>query len=106
MKNIKITQINESIKNGWVVKADTKRFGEDQIMFEGNYEECWRYIKQIADLAGWISVSVIVNGKRDNVSLWRISVIYDLEDRIFPEFHFPNHIIPSDVEKLHELIDC
>jgi len=105
MKNIKITQINDSIKNGWVVKADTKRFGEDQIMFEGGYEECWKYIKHIADLASWISVSVIVNGKRDDVSLWRISVIYDLED-IFPKFYFPNHINPIDVEKLHELIDC
>ena len=106
MKNIQIVQIRPEINNGWVVKADTERFGENQIMFEGGYEECWNYIKQIADLAGWISVSVIVNGKRDDVSLWRISVIYDLEDRVFPEFHFPNHINPSDIERLHELIDC
>lgn len=106
MKNIQIVQTRPEITNGWVVKADTKRFGENEIMFEGSYEECWKYIKQIADLVNWISVSVIVNGKRDDVSLWRISVIYDLEDRIFPEFHFPNHINPSEVERLHELIDC
>lgn len=89
MKNITINQINPDIKNGWAVKADTKHFGENQIMFEGAYEECWKYIKQIADIAGWISASVIVNGKRNDTDLWRISVIYDLTD-LFPKFYFPN----------------
>lgn len=105
MKNIQIIQTRPEIFNGWVVKADTKRFGENAVMFEGSYEECWKYIKGIADMIGWKSVSVIVNGKRDKVNLWRVSVIYDLED-IFPKFFFPNFIHVSDIEKLHELIDC
>lgn len=105
MKNIQIVQTRPEIINGWVVKADTKRFGEAEIMFEGSYEECWKYIKRIAEFAGWISVSVIVNGERDGVTLWRISVIYDLED-IFPKFFFPNFILSTDIERLHELIDC
>ena len=36
MKNFKINQVNPEIKNGWTVQADTKRFGENQIMFEGS----------------------------------------------------------------------
>lgn len=105
MKNIQIVQTRPEINNGWVVKADTKRFGENETMFEGSYEECWKYIKGIADMTGRKSVSVIVNGERDGVHLWRISVIYDLED-IFPKFCFPNFFLSTDIEQLHELIDC
>ena len=43
MKNIRLIRTND-IKNGWVVKADTKRFGKDEIMFEGSYDECFKYL--------------------------------------------------------------
>ena len=46
MKNIKINQVNANIQNGWVVNADTKRFGTDAIMFEGNFDECMEYIQE------------------------------------------------------------
>lgn len=41
MDNINIAMIRP---NYWVVKADTKRFGTQAIMFEGTYDECVRYL--------------------------------------------------------------
>ena len=43
MTNVRILQERPEIKNGWVVRADSKRFGKDAIMFEGSYDECIRY---------------------------------------------------------------
>ena len=44
MENIRLIRTRNDIKNGWVVKADTKRFGKDEIMFEGSYDECFKYL--------------------------------------------------------------
>ena len=43
MKNINIIQVNGEY---WVVRADTKRFGKQEIMFEGTYDECFAYAMQ------------------------------------------------------------
>ena len=43
MTNVRILQTRRNIKNGWVVMADSKRFGKDAIMFEGSYDDCVRY---------------------------------------------------------------
>lgn len=44
MKNVRIIKVNAA---RWVVKADTKRFGRQQIMFEGiSRRECVAYIKR------------------------------------------------------------
>ncbi len=44
MENIKIEVIRD---NYIVVKATTKRFGKNEIMFEGNtFNQCFKYIKR------------------------------------------------------------
>lgn len=43
MTNVRIFRVRDDIKNGWVVIADTKRFGKDAVMFEGSYDDCIRY---------------------------------------------------------------
>lgn len=44
MENIKI---KHDKRNYWYVVADTKRFGEQEILFEGiNAEECLNYIRK------------------------------------------------------------
>lgn len=48
MENIRLVQTRRDILNGWVVIADTKRFGKDAILFEGSYEQCGKWLdKQI-----------------------------------------------------------
>lgn len=47
MNNIQIIQTRPEIINGWVVKADTERFGENEIMFEGSYDQCANYVAHI-----------------------------------------------------------
>lgn len=43
MKNIKIERVR---KGYWIVKADTERFGIQEIMFEGiRREECRDYVR-------------------------------------------------------------
>ena len=44
MRNIEIEVLRE---NYIVVRADTERFGENEVMFEGNtFEQCFDYIKR------------------------------------------------------------
>ena len=44
MKNIKIERIRRGY---WIVKADTKRFGIQEIMFEGhNRDLCRDYVRR------------------------------------------------------------
>lgn len=44
MKNIRIEVMRD---NYITVTADTKRFGENEVMFEGNtFEQCFEYIKR------------------------------------------------------------
>ena len=51
MKNIKVVVLD---KDYIVVKADTERFGDDEIMYEGNtFKECFEYITRET---GWKSL--------------------------------------------------
>lgn len=44
MKNIRIEYVRE---NYIVVKADTERFGKNEVMFEGNtFNQCFEYCKR------------------------------------------------------------
>ena len=44
MKNITVEVVGD---NYIVVKADTKRFGKNEVMFEGNtFDQCFEYIKR------------------------------------------------------------
>ena len=45
MKNFRI----EALRNNYmVVKADSERFGKQEIMFEGNtFNQCFEYIKRV-----------------------------------------------------------
>ena len=36
MTNVTIIREREDIENGWVLRADTKRFGKNEIMCEGS----------------------------------------------------------------------
>lgn len=104
MKNFKINQVNSEIKNGWTVRADTKRFGENQIMFEGSYEECWEYIERMA-YTDRDHVTVIVSGKRNGIEAQRLTVRkYNDGFTHYPQFEFPNFILPTDIEKLNQFI--
>lgn len=47
LTNIKIHQERPDIKNGWVVRADSKRFGKNEIMCEGSYDDCIRYWERL-----------------------------------------------------------
>lgn len=47
MKNVRIKRTRTDIVNGWVVIADTKRFGKNEILFEGSYKECWQYVSRM-----------------------------------------------------------
>lgn len=102
MKNFKIVQTRPEIKNGWVVKADSKRFGEDAIMFEGNYSECWDYIQRVAFINGRDRVSVKVFGERNDVELQGVTVVkYNDGFEHYPQYEFPYFNLPSDIEKLN-----
>lgn len=104
MMNFRIEQINKGIRNGWVVKADTKRFGENQIMFDGSYEECWEYIERMA-YTGRDHVTVTVTGSRNGINVQRLTVRkYNDGFTHYPQFEFPNYILPDDIEKLNRFI--
>ena len=46
MTNVTIIRERPEIENGWVLRADTKRFGKNEIMCEGSYDDCIRYWKR------------------------------------------------------------
>lgn len=62
MENIKILQERKDIENGWVVRADTERFGKNEIMFEGSYDECNRYVNRLFSDPRVESVTTYING--------------------------------------------
>ena len=45
MKNVTIEKVNNGFIEYYCVVADTKRFGEGEVMFQGRLEECKKYIK-------------------------------------------------------------
>ena len=45
MKNINLIQV-EPNRDHWIVKADTKRFGAQAVMFEGDFDTAIGYIGQ------------------------------------------------------------
>ena len=45
MKNINLIQV-ESNRDHWIVKADTRRFGVQAVMFEGDYDTAIGFIGQ------------------------------------------------------------
>ena len=48
MKNIKIIRVR---KGYWIVKADTKRFGKQEILFEGiRRPECRAFVKKYKNI--------------------------------------------------------
>ena len=68
MNNILLIQTRPEIVNGWVVKADTKRFGENEIMFEGSYDECYAYIARVEfKLLKKSKFTVYITGEKDGV---------------------------------------
>jgi hypothetical protein len=66
MQNIRIEVLRD---NYIVVKADTLRFGNNEIMFEGNtFDDCFEYIKKslnksILSLTGQIVDGIYVDRK-------------------------------------------
>ena len=46
MTNVTIIREREDIENGWVLRADTERFGKNEIMCEGSYDDCLKYWKR------------------------------------------------------------
>lgn len=60
MKNIRIKEIRE---NYYVVVADTERFGEQEVLFEGiSFEECAAWIKE--------------NTKAQKKALWAVKISF------------------------------
>ncbi len=105
MNNFQLIQTRPEIVNGWVVKADTKRFGKGQIMFEGSYEQCWKYIERVAFTFHRDRVSVIITGKRNGIEAHRLTVRkYNDGFTNYPQFEFPNYINPDGIEKLNRFI--
>lgn len=105
MNNFQIIQTRPEIVNGWVVKADTKRFGKDQIMFEGNYEQCWAYVERTAFNFDRDRVTVYVTGSRNGIHVQRLAVRkYNDGFTHHPQFEFPHYILPTDIEKLNRFI--
>lgn len=45
MTNVRIVRERDDIVNGWVVRADTKRFGKDAVMCEGSHDDCMKWWK-------------------------------------------------------------
>lgn len=45
MKNIKIERVNNGTITYYTVVADSERFGNNEIMYEGTLEGCKKYIK-------------------------------------------------------------
>ena len=65
MKNIKTKEIR---KNYFVVVADTERFGEQEVMFEGiSFEECAEWIK--------------ANTKEQKKTLWAVKIQFKGEEK-------------------------
>ena len=105
MKNFAIVQINANFRNGWVVKADSKRFGRQQIMFEGSYEECWDYIERMAFFLNRDRVSVWVYGERNGIELQGVTIVrYNDGFEHYPQYEFPNFVLKSDIEKLDRFL--
>ena len=63
MTNIRIERTRTDIQNGWVVIADTRRFGNDTIMFEGSYDECFGYLDQAFLDPSVESYMVVITGE-------------------------------------------
>ncbi len=61
MTNVKVLH-EIAVENGWVVRADTIRFGKQQIMCEGTYDDCIKYVMSAFrnPLVG--SIIVTING--------------------------------------------
>ena len=105
MKNFRIIQTRPEIKNGWVVKADSIRFGDDAIVFEGNYGECWEYVQTITDYYGRERVRAKVFGERNGVEMQGVTIVrYNDGFEHYPQYEFPNFILPTDIERLYTFL--
>lgn len=62
MNNVTIIRERPHIENGWVLRADTLRFGKSEIMCEGNYYDCLRYWKRQFKNPLVESIKAYING--------------------------------------------
>lgn len=64
MKNIKLIQA-EPDRDHWIVKADTKRFGTQAIMFEGRFDTAIGFIGQNVFQTGAESYTAHITGEHE-----------------------------------------
>ena len=62
MKNVKILRERTDIRNGWVLRADTERFGKNEIMCEGTYDDCIAYWKRQFRNPAVSKITAYING--------------------------------------------
>lgn len=63
MTNIRMERTRTDIENGWVVIADTIRFGKDNVMYEGDFHGCFVYLDQMFRLPEIESYKVVMTGE-------------------------------------------
>lgn len=78
IKNVRVVAIRDKASY-IVVKADTKRFGNDAVMFEGNtFEQCFDYIRRTfrTDYFKLSSYAVVPNytDREGNTLPWILNV--------------------------------
>ena len=69
MNNVKVLH-EIADPNGWVVRADTVRFGRQQIMCEGTYDDCIRYVLRPLKNPLTAFVQFIIHGYDDKYGVF------------------------------------
>ena len=60
MTNVRVEQVDCARADGWVVRANTLRYGRQKVMYEGTYYQCIEYVTRqfnnplVESIAFWI----------------------------------------------------
>lgn len=60
MTNVRVEQVDCNRSDGWVVRANTIRYGRQKVMYKGTYYECIEYVTRqfnnrlVESIAFWI----------------------------------------------------
>ena len=69
LKNVRILHERNG-ENGWIVRADTLRFGRQEIMCEGTYDDCMRWVKRVFKNPLVESITFAIDGFDERYGVW------------------------------------
>ena len=70
MTDVTIIRERPEITNGWVLRATTTRFGKNEVMCEGSYDDCIRYWKRQFKNPSVDKITDYINGYHERYGVY------------------------------------